>query len=176
MMEKNYPDTFNEDNKKKKIKRKKLVRTTIGLLALGAIGTGIYYGNKITRENNFKRITTEAGEYDLENFISYDNLKDYSVVEVETIIGENKLFIAKATDYDFYGGDNKNIARCCDIFTYKNIIEGEYTKIVNIQPIEDYLVAYNSIKAKYSKEDIETLLENIKEDYQFTKEKTLVKE
>lgn len=173
-MGKILPDFPNYEEKKGLGECKKIIiKSVVGLLTLGAIGTGIYYGNKITRENNFKRITTEAGEYDLENFISYDNLKDYSLVEVETIIGENKLFIATATDS---GYNDRDIIHCCDIFTGKNIIEGQYTRVVNLHSIEDYLVAYDLIKAKYSKEDIETLLENIKEDYQLAKEKTLVKE
>lgn len=172
MMEKNYPDTFNEDNKKKKIARKKLVRTTIGLLALGAVGTGIYYSVKLNKENNFKRVTAESGEYDLEGAISYDNLKKYSVIEVETIIGENKLFIVKNTLAKI--GDMPYTAT--DLFTGKDILEGNYTSVVAEYPIEDYLAAYDLIKDKYSKEDIEELLEKIKMDYESVKEKTLVKE
>lgn len=175
-------DIMEEQTTNKRNFKKNLVRTTIGLVTLGVIGTGIYYSNKITRESNFKRITTETGEYDLENFISYDNLKDYSLVEVKTITKENKLFIAELKEANKISGNVyeltniDSITHCNDIFTGKNIIEGDYTKIVNLQSIEDYLVAYDLIKAKYSKEDIETLLEKIKEDYEFTKEKTLVKE
>jgi len=124
------------------------------------------------KQNHFTRVVNESGEYDLENYISYDNLSDYNVVEIETITGENRLFIAGT-----YAPINQasNIRSCTDIFTGKNIIEGDNTKIINVQQIEDYLVAYDMIKAEYSKEDIETLLEKINEDYQSIKERTLVK-
>ena len=170
-----------EENEKKSIK-KGLTSVVIGVVVFGAAVTGACYSVKLNKENNFKRITTESGEYDLDNSISYDNLKKYSVVKVQTIIGENKLFIAELKDQTKVSGSVNEFANvgdvthCNDIMTGENLIEGYYTKIVDYQPIGDYLVAYDMIKAKYSKEDIETLLENIKEDYQKVKEKTLVKE
>lgn len=159
-MEKNFNDLdYKENKREKKSLKKKIIGTAIGVIVLGTVSTCAYC---VIRENNFKRVVNEEGDYNLENFISYDNLKDYNLVEIGTIIGENKLFIVNK----YYN----------DIFTGKEITSGQYTRVVNEQLIEDYLIAYDLIKAKYSKEDIETLLEKINEDYECTKDKTLVKE
>lgn len=150
--------------------KENLVRLIIGVIVFGTVSTSVYYAVKLNKENNFKRVTTESGEYDLENSISYDILKTYSVVEVESIIGENKLFIAKTqSGYDGIHG-------ATDLFTDKDILEGTYTSVINSQPIEDYFVAYDMIQAKYFEEDVESLLKNIQEDYETVKEKILVKE
>lgn len=160
---------MNEQAKNNNKSKKYIARAVIGCIVVGgiAVGSSKY---KIYKDNNFKRVVTEEGEYDLENFISYDNLISYELVEVKTITGDNKLFIAKEDSFKLVGTYN-------DIFSGKVIAEDNAdTEIVNVGQISDYLIAYDMIKARYFKEDIETLLDKIEEDYVIEKDKTLVKE
>lgn len=153
-----------------KTKLKKLI---LGGVIVGVVGTTGYHLNKKEDENNFKRVVVEDGSYDLENSISYDNLKEYSLCEIKTVTDEDKLYIAKTGRGTHGVGGAYIYAK--DIFTGKDILEGENTTLVDSSPIIDYLVAYDMIKAKYSESDIQNLLEMIKDDCVFESDKVLEK-
>jgi len=158
-----YMEVDLEKEKSKKQKRKKEIRRAIIGLSLGlVIGGSIRY--KIEKENNFTRIVNENGDYELEGFISYDELAKYNVVEMETITGDTKVFIGKVRN-SFY---------------YKDIISDEMIyisseKLISIIGIEDFLFAYDMIKGKYSEDDILELLDRIKDDYKNNENLKLVK-
>ena len=76
----------NTKKEKSKINRIRIESCLIGLTLV----TGVV-GYEVTKDNDFTRIVNENGDYELEGFISYDELKKYNVVEMETITGENVL-------------------------------------------------------------------------------------
>lgn len=165
-----------EENQIKKQKKNNFKVALGTITILGGIGLATY-GIKEYKENNeFTRIVTEDGNYELDGVISYDKLKKYSVVEIETIIGENKICIAKGEKYF-----RENVA----YYDYKDIYSGEKIGIntsvveddtvISATNINDFLIAYDMIKAKYSSDDIEYLLNRIKEDYQNNKILKLLK-
>lgn len=148
--------------------KRKLKEFIVGSIIVGVIGTTGYHLIKKQEENNFKRVVADDGSYDLENFISYDNLSKYSLCEIKTVTDEDKLFIC-----EIYRGNY--FVHAYDVFSNRNILEGENTELISSCPIIDYLVAYDMIKAKYSESDIQGLLENINNDYVFESDKVLEK-
>lgn len=134
----------------------------IGLVLITAL-VGINY--KVTKENNFTRIVNENGDYELEGYISYDNLKEYDVVEMETITGDTKVFIGKLKT---------------SVYGYKDIISDEiiydYDNIISVTNIDSFLFAYDMMKGKYSEDDILELLDRIKDDYKNNENSKLVKQ
>lgn len=165
-----------EEIKNKKNNKKK-IKTTIGTIAIIAgIGFSAYSINKNYKENNFTRIVSEDGNYELDGFISYDELKKYSVIEIETITGERKMYIAKRRKAYRY---HKEMNNYYDI--YSNELIGIDTSIVENDTVKstigicNFLIAYDMIKGKYSEDDIEYLLNRIKDDYYNNENLKLVK-
>lgn len=139
----------NTKKEKSKINRIRIESCLIGLTLV----TGVV-GYQVTKDNNFTRIVNENGDYELEGFISYDELKKYNVVEIETITGETKMFIGKNVLFDYY--------EIKEIFSNKTVRGNVISKI----SVEPFLVAYDMIKGKYSEDDILELVDKIKDDYE----------
>ena len=180
----------NKNNNKKKIK------TTLGtIVIIAGIGFTAYSINKNYKENNFTRIVSEDGNYELDGFINYDGLNKYSVVEIETITGENKIYIAKencdfsktnvnykmvqSSYYDIYsdeliGIDLSTVGEITDISSVDTPIVEKDT-VISSTNISEFLIAYDMIKGKYSSDDIDYLLNRIKDDYQNNENLKLVK-
>lgn len=154
----------NKKQNKPKVRFKKSVKVAFGVITI-FIGIGAIKEYK--KNNEFIRVINEEGNYELDGFINYDNLKEYSVVQIVTSFGEKRLYIAKGEKYQ-----EKRIEhhRYKDI--YSNEIIGIDTSlfindtVTSVSNINDFLIAYDMIKGKYSEEDIDYLLDKIEEDYE----------
>lgn len=124
-------------------------------------------------------VVTDEGKNEIDGTVDYDYLKDCKVIKV-CIFDEEKIYIAKkktdwsdgwACYYDIL--DNKKICRISKESNSNNIILREAIDI------NDYLLYYDEVKEKYSKEDIKRIFEKIKQGYDAKTEKdnkTLTKE
>ena len=154
--------------KKKKAKLKKSVKIALGTITVIGGVSLFAYGNKLYKENNsFKRVVNDEGNYDLTGYITYENLKEYSVVEIVTALDERRIYIAKGSKQN---KNNKSSYNYKDI--YSDIVIGIDSSmliddtVISVSDINDFLIAYDVIKGKYSSDDIEYLLNKIKEDYE----------
>lgn len=159
--------TNKKQRKRRRLKKSVRVALGVGIVTIVA-GIGTFKGCKEYKRNNeFVRIINEDGNYELDGFIIYDNLKEYSVVETINEIGEREIYIAKGRKYY-----QKRILHCSYKDIYSNKIIGVDTNllvndtVVSTKKIDDYLIAYDMIKEKYSSYDIELLLDKIEEDYE----------
>lgn len=157
--------------------KKRKFKTVLGTITiLGGIALGSYYINKDITDNNFTRIVNEDGEYELEGFISYDNLTNCKVIEIKTIINETKMYIASN---EIWLKKIPNNIKYYDIYSGKLIgIDSEDSSkntVISSNDIEDFLIAYDMIKDRYYKEDIDYLINRIKDDYQNSQSLKLLK-
>lgn len=165
----------NENKTKNKLGAGVTAVISAGVFAIIIGGTS--HVVNIRKENNFTRVVSENGDYELEGFISYDNLVEHDVIEIETITGEKKLYIAKVNRI-------VNLFEECyeyfDIYSDKiigidtSVIEKD--TVISAVDIKGFLVAYDMIKEKYSEDDIDYLLNRVKDDYQNNKVLKLNKE
>lgn len=159
--------TNKKQRKRRRLKKSVRVALGVGIVTIFA-GIGTFKGCKEYKRNNeFVRIINEDGNYELDGFMIYDNLKQYSVVETINEIGEREIYIAKGRKYY-----KKRILHCSYKDIYSNKIIGVDSNllindtVVSSRNIKDFLVGYDMIKGKYSGDDIEILLDKIEEDYE----------
>lgn len=165
----------NEKEQNKKIKHTKMIcATAVTGLAISLAATGYFHLNENTK---FTYVSDEDNNFKAEGKVKYSKVKDWCLVEKELINGEHKLFICDGN----YGIFNQSYK---DIFNYSTICEG-YVKtsgkladdtLIKKKKIEDYLLAYDMVKAYYTIDDMDKLLDMIEEDYEYTDNKTLEKE
>ena len=134
------------------------IKTKLGrIIIIGGLGLGLYSLIKYENQNNFTRIVTEDGNYELNGFISYDYLKFYYVIEFKSTNDEVKTYIAS---YDGKPGNRIYY----DIYSGKKLIK-EYDKnLISSTNLEKLLISYDMIKEKYFSDDIEYLLNRYKEE------------
>lgn len=106
---------------------------------------------------------------------SYNVVRELQVVNIKTKINEDVYFVYNKSvfkDFDEY----------CDVFTGKIIfqyekdcIKTEGVDVLSCEGIDQYLISYNMLKESYSVEDLEYLLEKIKQDIYYDNNKELVK-
>lgn len=127
-------------------------------------------------DSNFSYETVE-GEFVAEGTIDYSLLKDYKLIELKLLNGENKLYITGKTvlnesvyTRDYYYNDIFTGEIVCDTKT-----ENQRLELINEYDLVEYLLTYDEVKGSYSIEDIERIYNKILEDYEFEKEKTLEK-
>lgn len=106
---------------------------------------------------------------------SYNVVRELQVVNIKTKINEDVYFVYNKSvfkDFDEY----------CDVFTGKIIfqyekdcIKTEGVDVLSCEGIDQYLISYNMLKESYSVEDLEYLLEKIKQDIYNDNNKELVK-
>lgn len=128
-----------------------------------SIGTFSFVRDKSV-SNNFTRIVTEDGNYDLEGFINYDELVKYKLIEIGTITDENKLYVAEQIPFSY---EYKDIYTGKVVGSYHH--ESDNNNIISATDIDEFLIMYDMIKEKYSSDDINYLLNRIKEDYKNNK-------
>lgn len=134
----------------------------IGVAVLGIIGITC----QIKKDNDFKRIVQEDGSVSLDGQGNYDIVRKYRVVEVATVLGENKIFLAQ----EGFMTDSKQ--EYYDVFSEKRICSDDLeTKIINDVCLEDYLIALGILKENYTIEDLETVYKTIQENYEFSEVK-----
>ena len=108
---------------------------------------------------------------------SYNVVRELQVVNIKTKINEDVYFVYNKSvfkDFDEY----------CDVFTGKIIfqyekdcIKTEGVDVLSCEGIDQYLISYNMLKEEYSVDDLERLLEKIKNDvYSDKNNKKLVKD
>ena len=157
-----------EENQKNK-KRKNKLKVALGTITIiGGVGLFTYCMKEYKENNKFTRIVNEEGGYELDGTISFDNLRQYYVIEFKTITGEKKTYIANSKGrvdnpayYDIYSG----------IWLRKD----DDNNLISSTNIREFLIAYDMIKEKYSEDDIEYLLNRIKNDYQNNDKLKLIK-
>ena len=136
-----------------------------------------------TSSNNFSYSNNADGEVVVEGSIDYELLKNYKLIEVKLLNGEHKLFIVsqrnvyydrayKVYDCDYY--DVCSSKKIYSTMTGKNETESSI-ELVKEYDLTAYLITYDEIKASYTIDDIERILNKINEDYQFENEKKLEK-
>ena len=151
---------------------KKLLAGGLALIMIGAPLTGC------TEENIFEYTVNEQGQYEVSGVISYSNLDDYYFLVIENS-GYNTIeyYIASKEMYTSLTGN---------YFVYKNIFNNQRVLKTNVdddtrkmkfcEKVANYLYATNDIKANYTKEEVEQILEGMKENYLNENNKQLVKE
>lgn len=131
------------------------------------------------KNETFEYTVNEQGEYVASGKIEYNLIKTHCFLVIEN------------SDYDaieYYIVDEiKNYARqheligvsYIDIFNNQVVFDTRANgnrKILVCNKLEDYLYATNSIKASYTKEEVEIIFEQLKEDYIKENVKQKVKE
>ena len=132
--------------------------------------------------NNFSYvIDASEGEFVAEGKIAYELLKNYKLIELKLLNGENKLYIVSKQSVtegvylnSTYGAYYKDIFTREAVYDSRN--ENQHLELINEYELVDYLLTYDEVKGNYSIEDIERLYNKILEDYEFEKDKTLVNE
>ena len=150
-------------------------------LIAGMLG-GIMLATPLTLTgcNSYEYVTEENGNIylDSDKMYPYNDVKDLRVINVKTIINE-KLYLVYIDRY-YLTGIPYNYY---DVFTGREIIHNrdngivttEGVELLSEESVEQYLISYNMLKESYSVEDLEYLLEKIKQDVYSDNNKELIK-
>ncbi len=164
-----------KNNGHKGIKNLKVTSACIGTVIL--IGVSVYSLYKEDQSHEFKYIITEDGSIEREGTVSYEDIcRNWRLIEKKLINGKSKLFIVDKNMFDNCGHDiqtGKTITNSTDFKT-----NGVYydSTVLNAQKLNEYLLAYDMVKGRYSSEDIDMLLSMIEADYEYHNDKELIKE
>lgn len=132
---------------------KKLIATALAFTLVAIPLTGC------AESENFEYSTNEQGQYVASGNVEYDFLKQCSFLVVEN---------SKYNTIEYYIVKENTIFYYSDIFNDKNVIRQngeENRKILVCDQLGDYLYATNNIKANYTKEEVELILSQLKEEY-----------
>ncbi|MCI5733525.1 MAG: hypothetical protein MR296_05830 [Tenericutes bacterium] len=160
------------------MKRKSLLKASS--LALSAI---IVLSGCSAGSNSGENVTFSYTDEDLNNFVTDKKINNFNWYVIETFEdGENKLKITKETTITKMGN---GVTR----YYYTDVLKEDYIvysvlydkdaktywvetgpDIISATPLVTYLDKYNMRKASYSKDDINTVYEKIKKDYNEKKE------
>lgn len=135
--------------------------------------------------DQFTYSINEQGEYVVEGNIEFDLLKNYYFIEIDNVQFQTK---------EFYIAERRKIAGrygvvlgyyYIDIFTQNEVFrktsngdnfDSESSRVfINELELEDYLYGLNNVKGSYTKEDVETILNSIKEMNIKPNDKQLIK-
>lgn len=149
-------------------------------LVAGMLG-GIMLATPLTLTSckSFEYVTSEDGSIMLnsDKKYSYKDVKMLQVINAKTKINE-KIYLVYIDSYRT--GIPMNYY---DVFTGKKIIHNdsngvftpEGVELLSAEKIEQYLISYDMLKESYSVEDLEYLLEKIKQDMYNDNNKELIK-
>ena len=119
--------------------------------------------------NNKSKMTKNKEKY-IEQILYYMLFTHYTI------------FCSYDKNYDEAYHQIKDFDEYCDVFTGKIIfqyekdcIKTEGVDVLSCEGIDQYLISYNMLKESYSVEDLEYLLEKIKQDIYYDNNKELVK-
>lgn len=133
-------------------------------------GLGLATGLMLTGcEDNFNYTENENGEIVAEGNISYSILSKCDLVEIRKLDNTNDIYICSCSNYIYYTNIENN-----KYFICKNNDLNEQLEFVRSTSMIDYLITYDEVKESYSVEDIDRILEKIKNDYEFDLEKVNV--
>lgn len=158
----------------RKFKKLKIGGACFGTILL--IGVGGFTLYKENQSHEFQYIITEDGSIEREGTISYEDIcKNWYLIEKKLINGKVKLFIVDKNMFDSHGHDVKTGKTVANSLVS---LDGAYrdSTILNVQELDEYLLAYDMVKGAYDSEDIDTLLSMIEADYEYQTEKELIKE
>lgn len=148
----------------KYINKKIIAGLLAGTIALSLTGCTYYDGKYETNEN---------GEVELIDTYSYDEVKEFYLLELKTSVGTTSYFVRKFKQGYVYYNDNNVAYYTYDIYTnaylgnvdYANniFVEPENFEIINLETLDSYLIGLNFIKANYNIEDLKWLHNQIEE-------------
>ena len=128
--------------------------------------------------NRFEYSVNEQGEYDVSGTVDYEVLKEYYFLVVENSSYNTTEFYICYKDFH-HRKYQQSYNTYYNIFNNQEIFDEsleDNRTILFSGKLEDYLFAYNKIKANYKKEDVEQILEEMKKNYLKENNKQLVKE
>ena len=118
-----------------------------------------------------------------DTWIDNNGLNNIYVIEVKNnISNQNELYIARKIKVDYLNESTKQ-----DFLSYTNILnnleiyndKSEETKhnleILEETPLFDYLLAYDLVKSRYYYDDMLTIYNKIKVEYELKKDKAMAK-
>ena len=108
--------------------------------------------------------TNENGEVELIKNISYSTLCECEIIALKTK-GEVKLFITEIHSSRHDGDCYHDILTDQEVYSKSDDENYEEIELISEEKVMPYLLVYDLIKDSYTKEDIEGLIKNIKEDY-----------
>ena len=130
---------------------------------------------------NFDYSVNEQGVYEVSGIIDYELLKDYYFLVIENSnYNATEFYICERVTY--YRNNRPVGYNYKDVFNNKSVFANENKDVEHVREIvfsdsvENYLYATKNIKANYTKEDVEKILEGMKESYLNQNNKQLVKE
>lgn len=159
----------------KYINKRMVAGLMAGTIMLSLVGCG---------EPKYKEITT--GIYEMDGSVSLNDLKKYLLLELK-INDKTDLYLAYTERINGDGAKNPGLLNFGTYYKYINVfdntalyteyidspkkesVQNENTLINTYENIEDYLVQFNEIKSSYTKEDLERILNRIKQNWQYNK-------
>lgn len=150
-----------------------------GALSLALVTSGLV-GCSTTELNSFEYTTDEQGQYVVSGTIDYECLSsryflvidnpDYNTVEY--YIGSKGGIYSRWTGNSYYYNNILNNKR---VFSEESLKQEKNRKLLVCEQLDDYLYATGNIKASYTVEDVEQILEELKTGYEKENSKQLVK-
>lgn len=147
---------------------KKILSGAIVLTIASTSLTGCNNKNrKINFGSGFKNDTSTVYYY---GHIGYDRISKCRIIGIEVFDNTEFFFTYYVPNEGYYNifGDEK-------IYNDPDNDNGNRTKVIDISAI-DYLVYYNEVLSNYAPDDINRVLEKVKNDYTKENNKQLVKE
>lgn len=170
------------------MKKEELIRYRAGLAAL-LVSSAMFLGGCADNGFDFKR--GEDNSYVAMKGSNINNKcidKCYVVEAYNKITGETELFIAKKYDETNtiaipMGADKHEVTGqyFLDLMNNNNKLfytdnsRNNFFEFIKETPLYDYMITLDLIKARYSYEDMEKILEEIKSVYEYESDKELVK-
>ena len=171
------------------MKKEELIRYRAGLATLLVSGSMFLGGCASSKGFVFERGEDNSYVVLEGSFINNNCIDKCYVVEAyNKITGETELFIAKK-DYDQFSSRirTNGLTEFVPIYYYTDLMNNDnklfyqdnnrnnFFKYIKEAPLYDYMVTLDLIKARYSYEDMQKILEEIKAVYEFEDVKELVK-
>lgn len=175
--------------------RKKLsneAKEVIVVSSFGLCAAGVIFGptvciicDNLNENKYFKYSVNESGEYTADGTMNYEKLKECFFVEIENPSWKSTEFYICRKEKTYYnnGSECKYINLLNDKQIFKSTFgglesenenENNGRKIVNEILLEDYLYAFDEVKAEYTPDDVRNMLEKMKEATLEEKESVLV--
>jgi hypothetical protein len=149
----------------------------LGGCSLDGYSSSIGFKFKVGKDNSYVALE--------DSFINNKCIEECYVVEVHNkLTGENQIFIAKRDVYEpmngkYAVGDTEyhyiDLMNNYNKLFYQNNERNTSFEFIKEIPLYDYMITLDLIKARYSYEDMEKILEEIKSVYKFESDKELVK-
>ena len=170
-------------------KKEKLIRHRARLAALLVSTSMLLGGCASSKGFEFGRGEDNSYVALADSFINNKCIDKCYVVEAyNKLTGETELFIAKK-DWDKYNAKvrTNGLTEFVPIYYYLDLMNNDselfyqdnsrnnFFEFIKETPLYDYMVTLDLIKARYSYEDMQKILEEIKAVYEYESDKELVK-